>query len=199
MIPVMTLYCLVDMDCVLYDLETTGFSSSNCEITQISAVSIENHKIARRFNRYVKVSEVPEEVASLTGLTADFLEKEGVSLDVAMREFKEFCQDKLLIAHNGKTFDSRFLRAASAKTGICIDNWQMDSLRLAKKLYPGENHNLGKMAESIGFDSSNAHRAEFDCEMLFSVMEGLIWPRLREVSLTGEIFRTSDDGELILL
>lgn len=166
------------MTYVVYDLETTGLNRQSDEITQIAAAYVENGTIVRRFCQFVRIQgEVPYEVSKLTGIYKDFLDKEGIPLKQALQNFKSFCGKNILIAHNGKSFDSKFLKKAFEQAGIPFENRQMDSMLLAKMVLPKQkSYRLGCLAEQISMDTSKAHRADADVEMLYHVLEELLFP-----------------------
>ena len=158
--------------CIVYDIETTGFSHTKDEITQLAAQKVirdENGKVIvlDKFNRYCKINKpIPEEISALTGITEELLEEKGVPVSQVMREFQKFIgSNTMLVAHNGKRFDSKFIRKAMEDAGIVYDHTELDTLLLAKALWPGKSHTLGNRVEEFGLQTAEAHRADEDVSM----------------------------------
>lgn len=190
---------------VVYDIETTGLSLADSEITQLSAEKTYrdekgNIVVAEKFNRYIKIRGcVPREITTLTGITNEMLARDGVPVEQAMLEFEEFVGDSILVAHNGKRFDSQFIAREMNLAGICYSHTELDTLLLAKKLWPGrKSYKLGTLIDDFGLEKTEAHRADNDVEMLV----GLLYyaraymthnvPRdMRDVYLAASMFNTN--------
>jgi DNA polymerase III epsilon subunit family exonuclease len=98
---------------VVFDLETTGLFPAHDEIIQIAAVKVSDGEIrsSDTFASYVKpTSPISSFITQYTGITnADVKRAPGAK--EALIAFSEFCSTGTLVAHNGHTFDMKFLSA----------------------------------------------------------------------------------------
>ena len=183
---------------IVYDTETTGFSPDTDEITQLAAEKTcldknGNVVVLGNFNRFLRVSKkVPEQVSKLTGITNEKLDEEGISLEQAMKEFKDFVGvDSILVAHNGKRFDSRFMKRAMLQAGLEYDYQELDTLLLAQMIWPERKalklkYSLGVLVDDFGLAKAEAHRADNDVTMLVSL---LYYERQKLLEVKDEILR----------
>lgn len=75
------IFCIVD-------IESTGGVSKG-EILEIGAVKIQNSKEIGRFQSFVKVKEIPENITELTGITYEMVEN-APSLAKVLSDFRLF-------------------------------------------------------------------------------------------------------------
>lgn len=76
------------------DIESTGGVSKG-EILEIGAVKIQNYKEIGRFQSFVKVKEIPENITELTGITYEMVEN-APSLTKVLSDFRLFLKDSIL-------------------------------------------------------------------------------------------------------
>lgn len=158
--------CLSNDNCleIVMDLETTGFSVKYDRIIQIAAKvvksssrnykyePVEGHSLpelpSQIYNAYVNPGRsLSAEIVELTGITQEFLRREGISFEAAWNDFILWLESVVnyemkfrklselpttstdlhivLIAHNGKSFDYPFLeneisRSQSTKSSIDV-------------------------------------------------------------------------------
>ena len=97
-----------------FDVETTGLSSQNDFIIQLSAKLFdkETFKILDVFNEYIipqHAYEISPDAEAVHGISKEFLEKNGKPLrDVAQR-FLDMCEEADYLTYNGNRFDVLFL------------------------------------------------------------------------------------------
>ncbi len=155
---------------IVFDLETTGLSAATERITEIGAVRIKDGQEVERFSSFVNPGiSIPAEVVKLTGIT-DAMVADAPSEAEAIRDFIAFCgDDAVLVAHNAG-FDAAFLKVAASRCGININYSYVDTLVMARSLYPGlKNHKLGTVAEHLGIALERAHRACDDAAALSDI------------------------------
>ncbi len=85
---------------VIFDTETTGTDTNNDDIIQIAAIEVIYGKIDKTFEVYIKTDKSLEETEFVHHITKEFLEENGLSRKEALKKFKEFVNDAILIAHN---------------------------------------------------------------------------------------------------
>ena len=125
---------------VVFDTETTGLDSNTERLTEIGAVYVENGKIneEKKFCTFVNPGKpIPQKVVDLTGIN-DAMVADAPTPEEAIRAFKEFCGDNILVAHNAHSFDMLFIRKAGEKAGVSWDeNTYIDTLPMGQALFPG--------------------------------------------------------------
>ena len=155
---------IVDCEFVVFDTETTGFSSLYDQITEVAAASVVGLNVADTFSSLVKGDKhINKIVEELTGINDQMRAEEGRDLKDVLLDFKEFIGDRILVAHNA-WFDLNMIREAYKKAGIeppplvIIDTLKLSRL-INKEL---KTHNLGKLTRHYGVKLLNAHRATDD-------------------------------------
>ncbi len=92
-----------------------------------------------------------------------------------LREFLDFAGEDVLVGHNIRSFDMKFLyRDALAYWGAVPDNDFVDTLPLSRTLLPElRHHSLGDLAAHYRISTLGAHRALADCYMNQKVFAAL--------------------------
>ena len=158
--------------CVL-DLETTGLSFRTEKITEIGIMKIKNGEVIDSFETFVNPEKpIPYEVVEVTKITDDMV-KDAPTIKEIFPKVLEFLGDSVLVAHNAD-FDIGFLKHNAAQLGHKFDYTYIDTLRLAKDLFPDyKKYKLGIIAENLGIKVEVAHRALDDVDTtvkVFNVM-----------------------------
>jgi len=157
----------------LLDIETTGFSARMHEITEISAIRVdERFQIVAQVNHLVKIcSRVPWEITRLTGLTDSMLSRHGIPLHEALASAHRLISGHRVYAHNAR-FDQSFLNAAVEQTAAGCSFTLDCSIPVFKKLLPGRpKYGLSHVAEALGVSADGAHRGLKDCTILLSCLQ----------------------------
>ena len=187
----------LDSEFIVFDIETTGLSVSNCGITEIGAVRIREGKVLDRFNTFVNPEmPIPEKITELTGIT-DEMVADAPKIDTAIPAFLEFAGDRMLIAHNAN-FDTSFIRAAAEKLKIPFTNPYLDTVALSRFANPElKKHKLDILAEHYGLGDFNHHRACDDAEMLamiyFKMSEQLMNEGISDLGRINEVMKSNAD------
>ncbi|MBE0701239.1 MAG: PHP domain-containing protein, partial [Acholeplasmataceae bacterium] len=126
---------LRDATYVVFDIETTGLSSTRDKIIEIGAVKIEHGSITERYQRYVNPGEALSSFTSeLTDITDEMLENEA-GIERVLPEFLGFAKGGILVAHNA-LFDVGHIREnANALHLNFDDSLVIDTLSLARYFY----------------------------------------------------------------
>lgn len=163
---------------VVIDTETTGLDYEFCDIIEISAIKVVAGEVVDSFSSLVQpppsftenpetgVEEctyVDEYITALTGITNASLEN-APKIDSVFPAFANFIGNNILIGHN-VNFDINFLYDAGARLGYQFSNSFIDTMRIARKIYPDlKHHRLCDIASHLNIIVTNAHRALADCE-----------------------------------
>ena len=172
-----------DDEFVVFDIETTGLSASNCKITEIGAVITKKGEITEKYGTFVNPGvHIPENITELTGIT-DEMVAEARPISEVLPEFLEFCGGRMLVAHNA-SFDTGFIRFAAEENGIEFTNPYLDTVAVSRYLNPNaKNHKLDTLAELYGLGDFNHHRASDDAEMLALIFNKMT-SRLKEEGIS---------------
>lgn len=163
---------------ILLDTETTGFDPKNGDkIIEIGAVEMFDRKLTENnYHQYIHPERsVPAEAISVHGITDEFLQDKPVFAEV-VDDFMEYAKGAELIIHNAP-FDTGFINHELSllkpnKWGKIEDHCKItDSLKIAKKTYPGQRNSLDALCKRLGIDNSNRtlHGALLDSEILADV------------------------------
>ncbi|MFM8405406.1 MAG: DEDD exonuclease domain-containing protein [Actinomycetota bacterium] len=171
---------LVDTTFVVVDLETTGGSHTNSDITEIGAVKIRGGEIIGEFQTLVNPgSPIPAFITVLTGIT-DAMVLEAPLIGSALFSFLEFVgspHETVLIAHNAP-FDIGFLKSAASKTATPWPNFQViDTARIARYVVTRDeapNCKLSTLASFFGATTNPDHRALSDARATVDVFHGIL-------------------------
>ena len=111
---------------VVFDLETTGFSSIQNKIIEIGAVIVENGQITERFSTFVNPQvPIPFEIEQLTGIK-DEMVMDSDTIEGILPKFMEFCEGCVMVAHNA-AFDIGFIEENCRRQKIEYDVTVMDT------------------------------------------------------------------------
>ncbi len=152
----------LDDSFVVFDIETTGFSSVEDKIIEIGAVKVENGAIVDTFSTFVNPGvPIPFEITNLTSIT-DEMVMESPKIDVVLPEFLEFVGDSVLVAHNAG-FDVGFIEQNCKVLGLNSKYTYLDTVALARVLLPTlAKYKLNIVAKALGISLENHHRAVDD-------------------------------------
>ncbi len=175
--------------CVL-DLETTGISYKTEKITEVGIIKYKNGEIIDEFECFVNPEKpIPEKVVEITHITDDMV-KDAETIDKVIPKIIDFIGDSVLVAHNAD-FDIGYLKYNFEKYGYKLENTYIDTLRLAKAIFPDlKKYKLGIIADSLKIKVDVAHRALDDVKTLVAVFKVMI-ERTKE-----EKGKTIDDFDL---
>ena len=150
---------------VVVDIETDGLDINNNKIIEIGAVKVGKNR--EEFHRLIKIQEkLPEEIVRLTTIDDEMLEREGVPLGKALKEFSEFIGENNLVGYN-VNFDIQFLNEALDRENLPkIKNKVYDIMQFVKKenLFL-KNYKLKTVLKTYGIEEEVPHRALEDSRL----------------------------------
>ncbi len=137
-------------------------------------MKIKNGEVIEEFDCFVNPEKpIPEKVVEITNIT-DEMVKDAKTIDKVMPKILEFVGDSVLVAHNAD-FDIGFLKYNAKELGLELNNTYIDTLRLAKDLFPNyKKYKLGIIAENLGIKVEVAHRALDDVDTTVKVFNVMI-------------------------
>ena len=128
---------------------------------------VRNGEVVAEFDTFVKPGKpITPKITELTGITNEMVE-DAPSEAEALQKFLDFAGGRILVAHNGHSFDMRFMRAAAKRSGIEFEPTYLDTLTMAQAMYPGlHNYKQGTINKHLELPSYQAHRACEDAAAL---------------------------------
>lgn len=170
---------------IIFDLETTGLSAATERIIEIGAVKVENGEISESFDLFVDPEKaITPEITRLTSITNEMVAGAPKEND-ALEQFFRFCDGcDILVAHNAD-FDMGFLRAAIRRCGREEDPVQIDTLVMARAMYPElKKHKLDTIAERLGVTQKHHHRADDDARVLAEIFLKMVQKLVEDAGIT---------------
>ncbi len=170
---------------IIFDLETTGLSAATERIIEIGAVKVENGEILESFDLFVDPEKaITPEISRLTSITNEMVAGAPKEAE-ALEQFFRFCDGcDILVAHNAD-FDMGFLRAAIRRCGREEDPVQIDTLVMARAMYPElKKHKLDTIAERLGVTQKHHHRADDDARVLAEIFLKMVQKLVEDAGIT---------------
>ena len=168
--------------CVVFDLETTGFSPIHNRIIEIGAVKVEKGQIVDRFSTFVNPeTPIPLRIEELTQIT-DQMVMGAPPIETVLPEFLAFVGDAYLVAHNA-SFDVSFIEENARRMGLPHIFTYVDTVGLSRILLPNlSRFKLDTVAKALHVPLLSHHRAVDDAECTAG-----IWLRLVDMLTDMEI------------
>lgn len=170
---------LTELEIVVFDLETTGFSIANGdEIISFGAVAVRDGKVIEEESFHSLVNPkraIPAHIEQLTGISNEMVESAPDLIHV-LSEFMEFIGRRVLVAH-ASGHDKQFLNQALWRTSkTSLNHRVIDTMMLAKWLEPGlGQYDLDTLLERHSIPIENRHHALSD-----SLMTAQLWLQYME-------------------
>jgi DNA polymerase-3 subunit epsilon len=161
---------------IVLDTETTGLSpEAGDRIIEIGCVELLHRKLTgNNFHHYLNPDrDIHEDAMKVHGISTEFL-SDKPRFENVVEEFLAYVQDAQIIIHNAP-FDVGFLNAELQRAGKPIFkehvNGVLDTLAMAKELYPGKRNSLDALCERLGVSNAarTLHGGLLDAELLADV------------------------------
>jgi ATP-dependent DNA helicase RecG len=174
--------------CILtWDLETTGLDPLKHRVTDIAVFECSG---GRSWSSLVNPGRVPypKDVQAITGIYLEMVSEPhvpgfAVAAELFEQKVEEFAaahgQNVLLVAHNARSFDVRFLQEEYARCGRTIpSHWRfVDSLEIALRHIAKDGvgtWRLASLVDRFNVEKLTAHRALPDAIMLAAVLDKMV-------------------------
>ena len=147
---------------VVLDFETTGLNTKAAHVIEIGAVKLEGDTITDSLSVLVNPKEpLKTKITEITGIN-DMMLADKETAEVEIPKLLAFIGDLPIAAHNS-AFDHAILQTELKRLGLTWQGTVLDTLTLARKLYPDlKTHKLGSLCKQLGVSLKNAHRAVHD-------------------------------------
>ncbi len=165
---------------VFLDTETTGlYADQGDRVIEIGCVELINRKLTgNNLHLYLNPGrDSHEEALKVHGITTEFL-KDKPKFAAVVDNFLTYIQDAEVIIHNA-AFDVSFLDAELHLAGRPAFKEHVsgvvDTLVMAKEMFPGKRNSLDALCDRLGVDNSGRtlHGALLDAELLADVFINL--------------------------
>lgn len=161
---------------IVLDTETTGLSAENGDrIIELGCVELVNRKLTGNdLHLYFNPDrDSHEDALKVHGLTTEFL-SDKPRFATLVQDILAYLSGAELIIHNAP-FDVGFLDKELERAGVEPLNAHVggviDTLVMAKQIYPGKRNSLDGLCDRFGVDRSNRtfHGAKLDAQLLADV------------------------------
>lgn len=159
----------------ILDIETGGFSITKNGVCEIALLAVNhNNEIVGTFHRLIKpytreagsdeLVSYKEDAMAINGHTVERLIEEGVEVDEAMLDLKNFILSygiEIIIGHNSNAFDVPrvdYLLNRFANFGISLLQKQ-DTMLMAKEKHRLPSYKLEALCEHFGIVNTDSHTA----------------------------------------
>ncbi len=155
-----------------FDTETTSITPTTGRIIEIGAVRFSKDGIISKWTSlFFPNQTLSPFIISLTHITQEMVDSaDPISLHI--KEFLTFLENSIIVAHNAQ-FDLNFLNAECENCNLPVTkNQAVDTLQLSRIIYPeAQYHKLEYLADYLGIDKGNSHRALDDAITCMGVFE----------------------------
>jgi DNA polymerase-3 subunit epsilon len=156
---------------LVLDTETNGLGGDACELTEVGTVLVGGGELHDRFSSVVRTSApLRRGIQRFTGITQAMVDA-APSLEDVLPEVRARLEGKVMVAHNAP-FDRRVLRQAFERIGLEWPNPPvLCTAALARAMLPLQRERrLGALADALGIDVAQVHRALPDAETCARVL-----------------------------
>jgi DNA polymerase-3 subunit epsilon len=175
---------------IVFDTETTGIDPRDGhKIIEIGCVELmDGVQTGRTFHHYLNPErDIPPETIEIHGITNDQVRDKPLFGQIA-DDFLAFIGTASMVAHNAE-FDFRFINAELENIGRApLSSARMvDTVKIAKRLYPGARLSLDALCARLGIDTSARvkHGALIDSQILAEVYMEMLGGKQRGLDLSA--------------
>lgn len=157
-------------DFVIIDIETDGLDKEKDYIIEIGAIKSVGGRISEFQSLISYEGTLPKHIVAMTGITTNMLKTHGKSVEVVLKNFKEFIGDLDIIGYN-VSFDIEFINIALSKFELeKLENKRYDLMKFVKneKLFLA-NYKLQTVIKEYGVGDEVPHRALEDARLIYKL------------------------------
>jgi DNA polymerase-3 subunit epsilon len=179
----------------IVDIETTGGYAASHRITEIAIYLHDGVSITDHYRSLINPGRtIPYFITGLTGINYEMV-KEAPTFAAIANEVHGWLDGRVFVAHNAH-FDYSFLKKEFEELGITWNTKKLCTVRLSRKIIPGlHSYGLGRLAESLGVEIQDRHRAGGDAFATAKIFDLLL---KRDNSGVIEKALKRNSGETIL-
>lgn len=158
---------------IVFDTETTGFDpAEGHRLVEIGAIeTVDRIPTGKVYHVYINPERsIPEDAIKVHGITNEMVADKPTFAEV-VTDMLNFFGDSPLVAHNAN-FDMNFLNYQLNLENLAeLDNPVVDTLKIAKKKFPGQRVSLDALCKKYDIDLSvrKYHGALLDAKLLGDV------------------------------
>jgi len=166
-----------DMECVIFDVETTGlFPKDGDRIIEIAAIKVKNKEVVDSIDYLINPArDIPLEAQQVNNITNEMVADAPTAQEV-LPGIIDFIGGASLVGHNIK-FDLEFLCYELSLCGrkLRSTTQTIDTLKMSRTLLPQLNrHRLSNVAQYFGIQIGETHRALADVKLTVAVLNRLL-------------------------
>lgn len=151
---------------VAIDLETTGLNVMTDKIISIGAVKKNESGKIDQFYKLIRIDGgIQKKITKLTGISSNLLATQGIELNLALQQLKEFIGHSVIMGYNLR-FDQEFLSYGFKKFNqTVLSNQMVDIMSVVKKSNKFlDNYRLSTVLEEYSIKNSKPHYALSDAQ-----------------------------------
>ena len=172
---------------LILDTETTGLNFEHDKIIEIGIVELVDNVLTQNyFHEYINPEiDISLSAQKVHGISNKFLIGKPTFSNV-VKKFLDFIKDDTIIIHNA-VFDTNFINKELQNCGLNnITNSIIDTIKIAKKEFPGQTVNLDSLCKKLGVINTRQdfHGALLDATLLSKVYLKLTTGKQENLNLT---------------
>ena len=179
----------------IVDIETTGGYADNHRVTEIGIYHHDGIEITNHYHTLINPGRsIPSFITGLTGISYEMIKQSPTFSEVADEIYQQL-NERIFVAHNAH-FDYSFIKKELEDAGLSWNAKKLCTVRLSRKIIPGlSSYSLGRLAQSLGVEIQNRHRAGGDAEATAQIFDMLL---KRDTAGVVEKALKKNSGETIL-
>ncbi|MDB4286287.1 exonuclease domain-containing protein [bacterium] len=157
----------------IIDLETTGGDPKRDRITEVAIYVYDGEKEVGTYSTLVNPEVlIPSHITRITGIDNEMVKDAPRFFEIA-KDIVTLTEGAVFVAHNVR-FDYGFMHNAFRRLGYSYTRKQLCTIKLAKKVMPGQpSYSLTNLCKALKVSNRAPHRAWGDAEATLEVFKRL--------------------------